>query len=81
MKLAKTLGRIGFGLGFVGPILFYSVPDSPSLACPFCLYVSGVEDSMSLLRVWVKLGIVQGLILALIGFVMGYSISRIRKPA
>jgi hypothetical protein len=40
VKLGKLFGGIGFGFGFIGPILFYSVHFESHIACPLCPYIT-----------------------------------------
>jgi hypothetical protein len=79
MKLGKKFGRIGFVVGFVGPVLFYSF--GVSVACPQCPYIDAIFwKPMDWLALGLGLGLMQGLVFALLGFVIGYVISRIRRP-
>jgi hypothetical protein len=85
MKLAKILARVGFVLGFIGPILFYASPtELPTyeshILCPACSYLTiPFATKMTWLEVGMKLGLLCGLCYALIGFGIGYCISGSRQ--
>ena len=82
MKLGKRLGRVGFVVGFIGPILFYSVPYTFEwqVSCPLCPYIFLPFHSPSVwLEIGLKVGLLQGLLFATLGFAIGWSISRVRK--
>jgi hypothetical protein len=83
MKLGKTLGRIGFVIGFLGPVLFYLSPPwfptfGSGFVCPACVYVDIPVEATS---VWVLIalatGLCNGITYALTGFVTGYLISMV----
>jgi hypothetical protein len=80
VKLGKRLGRVGFVVGFIGPILFYSVPytfESP-VVCPLCPIVF-VIPSPNPLEMGLMVGLLQGLAFAILGFAAGWSISKVRQ--
>jgi hypothetical protein len=84
VKLGKIIGRIAFVVGFVGPVLFYASPPSfptyeSHIVCPLCPY-SDVAFGHALLwlQIGLELGLFQGIAFALLGFTVGYSISRFR---
>ena len=82
MKLGKRFGRIGFAVGFIGPILFYLVPFTfeSHIACPLCPYIDVGDGHPSLwLEIGLTLGLVQGLAFALLGFAIGYSVFKIKQ--
>jgi len=85
MKLGKWFGRIGFVIGFVGSFLFYASPFSWSsfeshFGCPWCPYID-VWDANWL--TWVELGLtvglVSGLLIALVGFSVGFFVALVRS--
>ena len=50
MNLAKKLARVGFLVGFIGPLLFYVSPFSwfsfeSHLVCPWCPYIDVVAPN------------------------------------
>jgi len=82
VKLGKRLGRVGFVVGFVGPILFYSVPYTfeSQVVCPLCPIVLVFLPPRSLwLEMGLMVGLLQGLAFALLGFAAGWSISKVRQ--
>jgi len=83
MKLGKKIGRIGFVIGFRGPLLFYASPRSlftyeSHLVCPWCPYV---DIPFATRIAWVQLGLwvglLSGLSLAFIGLGIGCAVSRL----
>ena len=84
MNLGKRVGRIGFDVGFLGSMLFYLSPPSFPLyeshvVCPLCPYVDVAFGSPLLwLKIGLGWGLFQGVAFAVLGFVIGYSVSRIR---
>lgn len=84
MKLGKLIGRIGFVVGFIGPVLFYAVPYAfeSHLACPLCPFID-VPFGHPLLwwQIGLTWGVIQGLLFASLGFGIGYAVSRIQKSA
>jgi hypothetical protein len=79
MGLGKQLGRFGFLVGFIGPILFYSVPYTFKwhIFCPLCPYVDvAFAHPLLWLEIGLKVGLAQGLVFGLIGFVIGFLISK-----
>lgn len=81
MNLGKKLGRIGFVVGFTNSFLFYASPFpwfsfESRFVCPWCPYID-VSDANSL--TWLQLGLTvglgSGLLLALIGFSAGYTVT------
>ena len=83
LKLAKTLGRIGFAYGFVGSLLFYAIPPSlptweSHLLCPQCPYITILNTGrLAWVEVGLRFGLVSGLVLALVGFAVGFCASRV----
>jgi hypothetical protein len=83
VKLGKLFGRIGFVIGFVGPVLFYAVPCTfeSHIACPLCPFIDApFMRPLDWLEIGLKVGLFQGLIFALLGFAIGYFIFRIKQP-
>jgi len=82
VKLGKLFGRIGFVIGFVGPVLFYVVPNTfvSPIACQLCPYIGVPFKPLDWLEIGLKLELSQGLIFALLGFSIGDSIFRIKRP-
>jgi hypothetical protein len=83
MKLGKLVGRIGFVFGFLGPLLFYSSPYTflyeSHAVCPVCPYIDiPFAAKMTWIEVGLTLGLFCGLAYALIGFAIGWSISKFR---
>jgi hypothetical protein len=83
MKLAKTIGRVGFAFGFLGSLPFYLSPYPPlyesHIVCPACPYADiPFATTMTLAQVALSFGLLSGLIYALIGFAIGYGISQFR---
>ena len=85
MNLAKKLGCIGFVIGFLAPVLFYATPPSfptfeSPFVCPWCPIVFwGFTTKWTWATVGLRLGLVSGLLLAVIGFAIGYAASRIAR--
>jgi hypothetical protein len=85
MKLPKALGRVGFVIGFLGPLLFYASPPSlftyeSHVVCPYCPYVDiAFATRMTWLQVGLQAGLFFGLVLALTGFLFGYIIAKLRR--
>ncbi len=85
MKLGKRLGRIGFLIGFVGPLLFYASPASwltceSHLLCPWCPYIDIFFATwLTWVQVGLTMGLVSGLLLALIGFFAGCFVTLVRR--
>jgi len=79
VKLGKRLGRVGFVVGFISPILFYSVPYTfeSQVVCLLCPIVF-VIPSPSPLEMGLWIGLLQGLAFAVLGFAAGWSISKVR---
>jgi hypothetical protein len=83
MKLAKTIGRVGFAFGFLGSLLFYLSPYpllyESHIVCPACPYAEiPFATAMTWVQVALSFGLFCGLIYALIGFAIGYGISQLR---
>ena len=84
MKWGKRLGRIGFVIGFLGPVLFYASPFSfityeSHLVCPWCPYVDFFHaTTLTWIRAGLVFGLLSGLLLALVGFLVGYAVSRMK---
>ena len=81
MNLGMRFGRIGFLVGFIGPILFYSVPYTfeSHIACPLCPYIDAFGHPLFWLEAGFTLGLIQGLTFALFGFAVGYSIFKVKS--
>jgi hypothetical protein len=85
MKLGRLIGRIGFVVGFVGPLLFYGSPASwvtyeSHLLCPYCPIIDIMfADWVDWLLVGLKTGLLCGLLLALVGFSIGYAVSKVKS--
>jgi hypothetical protein len=83
MKLGKLIGRIGFVVGFLGPVLFYSSPFrvlyESHVVCPVCPYLEiPFATKLTWVGVGLWLGLVFGLVYAPIGFGIGWSIFKLR---
>lgn len=82
MRLAKRIGRFGFVLGFVGPVLFDASPPffptyESRIACPLCPYVDvAFGHPLLWLEIGLRVGLLQGIAFALIGFAIGCAVSR-----
>jgi hypothetical protein len=82
MKLGKRFARVGFLIGFVGPVLFYASPVSlftfeSHFVCPWCPYVDGAYQTR---MIWIGMGLfalVSGLVLAAVAFAIGYAVSKV----
>jgi hypothetical protein len=88
MKWGKRLGRLGFVYGFVGSLLFYASPmGSPTfeshLLCPWCPYIDMIGGRLAWLQLGLVMGLIHGVILALVCLGVGYATSRIAsaKPS
>jgi hypothetical protein len=82
MKLGKRFARVGFVVGFMGSLLFYSIPYTlqSHTACPLCPYVDvPLGHPLLWLQIGLSLGLIQGLVFAMLGFAIGYSIFRIKQ--
>ena len=81
MRLGKRFGRIGFLVGCIGPIVFYSLHYESLVLCPLCPHVDpAFGHPLFWLQIGLMSGLTQGLIFAVLGFAIGYSISKI-KPS
>jgi hypothetical protein len=79
VKLGKRFGRIGFLLGFVGPLLFYSLHYEVTVLCPLYPHVDpAFAHPLLWLQIGLMAGLTQGLVFAIAGFAMGYAISRVK---
>lgn len=84
MKLAKILGRVGFIVGFLPPVLFYT-PFLPTwesdTVCPRCPIVDifSSDPNLAYLGYGLIIGLIWGLGLALAGFGIGYGVSRLKR--
>jgi hypothetical protein len=79
VRLRKLFGRIGFLAGFMGPIVFYLIHYEAFIFCPLCPHVDvAFGHPLLWLQIGLTLGLTQGLIFALHGFAIGYSITKIR---
>ena len=81
MRLGTIIGRVGFVFGFLGPLLFYSSPYQflyeSHIVCPVCPYVEiPFATEMTWIDVGLRNGLFCGLAYALIGFGIGWSISK-----
>lgn len=79
MKPGKKIGRIGFVIGFLGPIFFYASPRSfvmyeSRFLCAWCPYVD--ISRATRLTLGLEFGLVSGISLAVIGFSIGYGVSK-----
>jgi hypothetical protein len=86
VKLAKIAGRVGFVLGFLGPVLFYTTPaGSPlyesHLVCPVCPYVDGIMPTSGWLQLGLTIGLLTGFGYALLGFGIGYLVWSYKRKA
>jgi hypothetical protein len=84
VRLGKRFGRVGFVVGFIGPLMFYLVPYpfKSRLGCPLCPYIEvPFAHPLLWLQIGLELGLVQGLIFAILGFAIGYLISKIKQSA
>ena len=82
MKLGKKIGRIGFVVGFVSPILFYQFGTNPvvNFACLVCPHITMFGPTrLTWLQIGLGFGLVQGLAFALLGFAIGCAISKIQR--
>jgi hypothetical protein len=81
MKWGKRLGRVGFVIGFLGPVLFYAAPGftyESHFLCPWCPYIDIFpSDRLAWLSLGLSVGLFCGLILALVGFIIGYAVSKV----
>jgi len=74
VKLGKRLGRIGFVIGFLGPLLFYASPPAwptcgSGIVCPWCPYVDVIfATKYTWLEVALGVGLISGLLFAVGGF-------------
>ena len=84
MKLAETLGRIGFLVGFLGPLVFYLAPFplfQSRVLCPQCPYIDiAFATRLTWIQVALVIALLSGLTLALAGFGIGYTVSKLRRP-
>jgi len=76
IEMKKRLRRIGFVVGFLGPLLFYASPDlwftfECRVLCPWCPYVDFLTR-LGRLQAGLTTGLLSGLLLAAIGFSVGY---------
>jgi hypothetical protein len=80
VKLGRLFGRIGFVFGFVGPILFYSLHVESHIVCPTCPHIfAPFAHPLGWLEIALKFGLIQGLVFALLGFAVGFSISWVKQ--
>ena len=84
MRLGKTLGRIGFVIGFLGHFLFYACPFSwlsfeSGFVCPWCAIVdTAFANWLTWVNLGLTVGLMSGLLLALVGFSAGYLVTAVR---
>lgn len=77
IELGKRLGRIGFGAGLVGPLLFYATPPfsfawESGYLCPWCPYIDPAPAArFQSLQRGLTIGLLSGLLFAAIGFCGG----------
>jgi len=82
MKLSKRFGLVGFLIGFVGPVLFYASPASfftfeSHFVCPWCPDLFWLHATrLTWMGAGLRFGLFSGLILAAVGFALGYAASR-----
>jgi hypothetical protein len=79
MRPGYKFGRIGFVVGFIGPILFYLVPYTfeRHIFCPLCPQIDMASRRPLLwLEIGLGCGLAQGLTFALLGFVIGFLTSK-----
>jgi hypothetical protein len=85
MKLGKKFGRIGFVIGFAGPFLFYASlprfsPYESHFICPWCSYVDiAFANTLTWVGVGLRVGLFCGLLLAFVGFSIGYMSTRLAQ--
>lgn len=84
MKLAKRIGRIGFIVGFLGPVIFIQPPASfftyeSHVLSPLCPYIDGIMTRSGWVQVGLTLGLIFGILYGLIGFTIGFAVSRARQ--
>src|SRR5438045_5705392 len=81
-KLPKGLALAGFVLGFIGLILFYALPDFDlySVCLPyFCFYIPPEMGRRFLLEWIAASSLIQGGLIAYVGFFLGSLILRIKR--
>jgi len=84
VTLGRMLGRIGFVVGFAGPFLFYVSPSSwfsfeSGFACPWCPYIDfAFPNSLTGPYLGLTMGLMSGLLLALVGFCTGQIVTLAR---
>jgi hypothetical protein len=77
LKLGRLIGRIGFVVGFVGPLLFYGSPPSwltyeSHLLCFYCPYIDpAFATRTDWILIGLRLGLFCGLLMAAVGFGIG----------
>ncbi len=79
MKFGKRFARIGFLVGFIGPILFYPLHYQAQVLCPLCPYIFVPPRALIWLQIGLVFGLIQGLTFALLAFAIGYSISKVKS--
>jgi hypothetical protein len=83
MKLGKVIGCIGFVIGLVGPVLFYTSPPpffQAFFVCPWCPYIVIFPSStLTWVGVGLRWGLACGLLFALIGFVIGWTMAKVGR--
>ena len=79
MRLAKRVGRVCFVVGFVWPILTY-MSFIGNYGCPLCPHIDGMMRPLDWLQIGLEFGLAEGLIFALLGFAVGYLISKMKRP-
>lgn len=79
MKLGKRLGRIGFLIGFVCPLISYAGPTSLlNDSCPWCPHIDALRVSpLTWIDIGLRFGLFSGLSFAVMGFVVGCTLSRL----
>ena len=82
MKLGKRFGRLGFLIGFLGPVLFYASPVSfftfeSRFVCPWCPYVDWFHPTrMTWIGTGLGFGSFSGLVLGAVAFAIGFTVSK-----
>jgi hypothetical protein len=83
IKTGKIFGRALFVIGLIGPISFYVSPASfPTyqvfLVCPLCPHVEvPFGHPLLWLQIGLNMGLLQGIVFAVLGFATGYLVSAI----
>lgn len=85
MRFARQLALLGLVLGLGGPVLFYDTP-APMFpngfgpVCPWCTFAApSLANTLPRLDMGLKLGMVSAVVLALVGYVIGFVITSARR--